>query len=408
MPAVNSGDTAWMLAASALVLFMTPGLALFYGGMGRSKNVLSTIMYSVISMGVVSLLWGLVGYTLAFGRDIGGVIGGFDFLGMQHVYGTTSQWAPTVPQPVFAAYQCMFAIIAPALITGAFAERMKFGAWVALAAVWSLLVYAPLAHWVWGGGWLQHLGVIDFAGETVIHLSSAGAALACVLAIGKRTGHGAEVYHPHNLPMTLLGAGILWFGWFGFNGGSALSSGHLAADAFLNTHFAAAAGMLSWLVFEAVRFGKPTSLGAASGAVAGLVGITPAAGFVGPISAMVIGIVVGGACFFGVQLKSRLGLDDALDVLGIHGGGGVFGMLLTGVFASLAINSAGANGLLQGNPKLLLAEMLGIVVALGYSFVITFGALKLIDATIGLRVTPEEEAAGLDVTEHAETAYILQ
>jgi Amt family ammonium transporter len=407
MHAVNTGDTAWLLASSALVLFMTPGLALFYAGMVRSKNALSTIMYSFICMGVVAVLWGLLGYTLAFGSDIGGVIGGLDFAAMRNVYGQVSPWAPTVPAAVFVAYQCMFAIIAPALISGAFAERMKFGAWIALVTVWSLLVYAPLAHWVWGGGWLQHLGVIDFAGETVIHLSSAAAALACVIVIGKRKGHGAEQYHPHNLPMTLVGAGILWFGWFGFNGGAALTSGQVAAGAFLNTHFAAAAGMLAWLLLEAWRFGKPTSLGAASGAVAGLVGITPAAGFVGPIPAMIIGAAVGSACFYGVQIKSKVGLDDALDVLGVHGVGGVCGMILTGLFASVAYNAAGANGLFHGNPQLLVSEIIGIVVSAGYSFVITFGALKLIDATIGLRVTQEEESVGLDVTEHAETAYIF-
>lgn len=407
MQAVNSGDTAWLITSSALVLFMTPGLALFYGGMGRAKNVLSTIMYSVICMGVVSVLWGLLGYSLAFGSDIGGVIGGLDFAGMRNIYGTVSSLAPTVPHPVFLGYQAMFAIIAPALITGAFAERMKFGAWVALLAAWSLLVYAPLAHWVWGGGWLQKLGVLDFAGETVIHLSSAGAALACVIVIGKRLGHGAEEYHPHNLPMTLLGAGILWFGWFGFNGGSALTSGHLASQAFLNTHFAAATGMLSWLLFEAWRFGKPTSLGAASGAVAGLVGITPAAGFVGPIAAMVIGLVVGGACFFGVQLKGKLGLDDALDVLGIHGVGGIFGMILTGALATVAVNSAGANGLLHGNVKFFLVELLALVVAFVYSFIITFVVLKVLEATVGLRVTEEDEVTGLDRSEHAETPYVL-
>ena len=365
LPKIDPGDTAWLLTSAAFVLFMTPGLALFYGGMVRAKNVLSTFMYSVICMGVVTILWGLLGYTIAFGSDVHGVIGGLDFLGMQNVYGTVSHWAPTVPQPAFVVYQCMFAIIAPALISGAFAERMKFGPWIALIAVWTLLVYAPLAHWVWGGGWLQQLGVIDFAGETVIHLSSAAAALACVLVIGKRLGHGAEEYHPHNLPMTLLGAGILWFGWFGFNGGAALT-----------------------------------------GAVAGLVGITPAAGFVGPIPAMVIGLVVGGACFFGVQLKSRFGLDDALDVLGVHGVGGVCGMLLTGLLASAAINGAGANGLLNGNPKLLLAEAIGIVVSVGWSFVVTFGALKLLEATIGLRAEPDAEAQGLDLSEHAERAYI--
>ncbi|HEY5472381.1 MAG TPA: ammonium transporter [Candidatus Limnocylindrales bacterium] len=335
------------------------------------------------------------------------MLGGFEFAGMQGIVGNVSSFAPSVPAAVFVAYQCMFAIIAPALITGAFAERMKFGAWVALLAVWSLAVYAPLAHWVWGGGWLQQLGVIDFAGETVIHLSSAAGALACVMVIGKRLGHGAEEYHPHNLPMTLLGAGILWFGWFGFNGGAALSSGQVAATAFLNTHFAAAAGMIAWLLLENWRLGKPTTLGAASGAVAGLVGITPSAGFVGPLAAMLIGAVVGGVCFLGINFKHRFGLDDALDVLGVHGVGGVTGMILTGLLATVAVNSAGANGLFHGNPRLLLVEIVGIIAAVGYSFVVTFGALKVIEATIGLRVTPEAEAVGLDVTEHAETAYIF-
>ena len=406
MHAVNNGDTSWLLVSSALVLFMTPGLALFYGGMVRAKNVLSTIMYSFICMGVVTILWVLLGYTLAFGHDIGGVIGGLDFAAMRNVYGQVSSYAPTVPAAVFVAYQCMFAIIAPALVSGAFAERMKFSAWLALVAVWTLLVYSPMAHWVWGGGWLQHLGVIDFAGETVIHLTSAGAALACVLVIGKRIGHGAEEYHPHNLPMTLMGAGILWFGWFGFNAGSALSSGQLAATAFLNTHLAAAAGMISWLLFENWRLGKPTTLGAASGAVAGLVGITPAAGFVGPLAALTIGFVVGGVCFAGVSLKTRLGYDDALDVLGVHGFGGVTGLVLTGLLATVAVNSAGANGLLHGNPKLLFAELVGIVASAGWSFVVTFGALKLIDATIGLRVTADAELVGLDLAQHSEKAYI--
>ena len=406
MHAVNNGDTSWLLVSSALVLFMTPGLALFYGGMVRAKNVLSTIMYSFICMGVVTILWVLLGYTLAFGHDIGGVIGGLDFAAMRNVYGQVSSYAPTVPAAVFVAYQCMFAIIAPALVSGAFAERMKFSAWLALVAVWTLLVYSPMAHWVWGGGWLQHLGVIDFAGETVIHLTSAGAALACVLVIGKRIGHGAEEYHPHNLPMTLMGAGILWFGWFGFNAGSALSSGQLAATAFLNTHLAAAAGMISWLLFENWRLGKPTTLGAASGAVAGLVGITPAAGFVGPLAALTIGFVVGGVGFAGVSLKTRLGYDDALDVLGVHGFGGVTGLVLTGLLATVAVNSAGANGLLHGNPKLLFAELVGIVASAGWSFVVTFGALKLIDATIGLRVTADAELVGLDLAQHSEKAYI--
>jgi ammonium transporter, Amt family len=406
MHAVNAGDTGWMLISSALVLFMTPGLALFYGGMVRAKNVLSTIMYSFICMGVVTILWAMLGYTLAFGHDIWGLIGGLDFAAMRGVYGQVNPLAPTIPAAVFVAYQCMFAIIAPALISGAFAERMKFSAWVALIAVWTLLVYAPMAHWVWGGGWLQHLGLIDFAGETVIHLTSAGAALACVLVIGKRIGHGAEEYHPHNLPMTLMGAGILWFGWFGFNAGSALSSGQLAGTAFFNTHLAAAAGMIAWLLVENWRLGRPTTLGAASGAVAGLVCITPAAGYVGPLAAIVIGLVGGCVCFAGVSLKTRFGYDDALDVLGVHGFGGVTGLVLTGLFATLAINSAGANGLLHGNPKQLLIEIVGIIASAGWSFIITFGALKLIEATIGLRVSPEAEFTGLDLTEHSERGYV--
>jgi len=408
MPNVNPGDTSWLLASAALVLFMTPGLALFYGGMVRSKNVLSTIMYSVIAMGVVTILWALLGYTLAFGPDVGGVIGRLDFAGLRNVFGAVTPYAPTVPMPAFVAYQCMFAIISPALISGAFAERMTFRAWVLMLAVWSLAVYAPMAHWVWGGGWLQQLGVIDFAGETVIHLTSAGAALACVLVIGKRRGHGAEEYHPHNLPMTLLGAGILWFGWFGFNGGSALASNGIAANAFLATHLAAAAGMLSWLVVEAWHAGKPTTLGAASGAVAGLVGITPAAGFVGPGAAIAIGLVVGAACYFGVSMKSKLGYDDALDVLGIHGVGGVSGMILTGVFATVAVNAAGKNGLLAGNPALLGSELVGVVAAFGYSFLVTFVVLKVIEKTVGLRAEPDAELSGLDLSEHAETAYIWQ
>ncbi len=394
-----------MITSAALVLFMTPGLALFYGGMVRGKNVLSTIMYSLIAMGVVTVLWAMLGYTIAFGHDIGGVVGGLDFAGMRDVLGHVSPYAPTIPAPVFVGYECMFAIIAPALISGAFAERMSFRAWVLLLVGWTLLVYAPLAHWVWGGGWLQHLGVLDFAGETVIHLSSAAAAAACVLVIGKRRGHGAEEYHPHNLPMTLLGAGILWFGWFGFNAGSALASNDIAGNAFLTTHFAAAAGMLAWLAFEVWHTGKPTSLGAASGAVAGLVGITPAAGFVGLLPALLIGAVVGGGCYWGVQLKNRFRYDDALDVLGVHGVGGILGMLLVGLFASTAINKTAANGLLFGNPRQLLVQVLAIVVAVAWSFGLTWVMLKLIDVTVGVRVSAEAEDMGLDLSEHAETGY---
>jgi ammonium transporter, Amt family len=394
-----------MLTSAALVLFMTPGLALFYAGMVRGKNVLSTIMYSFVAMGVVTVLWALLGYTIAFGHDIGGVVGGLDFVAMRDVIGHVSPWAPTIPAPVFVGYECMFAIIAPALISGAFAERMSFKGWFLLLCGWTLVVYAPLAHWVWGGGWLQHLGVLDFAGETVIHLSSAAAAAACVMVIGKRRGHGAEDYHPHNLPMTLLGAGILWFGWFGFNAGSALTSGDVAANAFLTTHFSAAAGMLAWLAFEVWHGGSPTTLGAASGAVAGLVGITPAAGFVGLMPALLIGALVGGGCYWGVQLKSRYRYDDALDVLGVHGVGGIIGMLLVGLFASKAINPAGANGLFFGNPAQMLPQLLGIAVALVWSFGLTWVMLKLIERTVGLRVSADAEDAGLDLSEHAETGY---
>lgn len=405
MQHINAGDTAWLLASAALVLFMTPGLAMFYGGLVRSKNVLSVMIGSFFCMGLVSVLWALLGYTLAFGHDVGGVVGGLDFVGLRGVFNSVSSWAPTVPAPAFVAYQMMFAIIAPALITGAFAERLKFKAWVLLLAGWSLLVYAPLAHWVWGGGWLQRLGVLDFAGETVIHLSSAAAAAACVIVVGKRRGFGSEAYHPHNLPMTLTGAGILWFGWCGFNGGSALSSGQVAAGAVLCTCLAAAAGMLAWLVVEGWHAGRPTTLGAASGAVAGLVGITPSAGYVGPLAALAIGAAVSIVCYIAVSAKPRLGYDDALDVLGIHGAGGVTGMVLTGLLASTAINPAATNGLIYGNWRFFLIELLAIAVAVGYSFFVTFGILKTIEATVGVRADSDAEYSGLDVSDHAENAY---
>jgi Amt family ammonium transporter len=404
---INAGDTAWMLASAALVLFMTPGLALFYGGMVRAKNVLSTIMQSFFAMGLVSVLWALVGYTLAFGPDKGGLIGGLQFLGLGGVIGTTHPLAPTVPHSVFAAYQGMFAIITPALITGAFAERMKFKAWVLLLAGWLILVYSPLAHWVWGGGWIGRMGALDFAGGTVVHISSAAAALACVLVLGKRRDHGKAEMQPHNLTLTLLGTGILWFGWFGFNAGSAYAANGLAGSAFLATHLSAAAGMLSWTLFESWHRGKATTLGAASGAVAGLVGITPAAGFVTPLAAIAIGLVVGAACYGGILLKDRFGYDDALDVVGVHGVGGATGAILTGVFAAKAVNAAGSNGLLYGNPALLVPQLIGVAATIAFSFTVTFVLLKAIDALVGLRVDEEAEFVGLDLTEHAETGYIL-
>jgi Amt family ammonium transporter len=406
----NTGDTAWLLTSAALVLFMTPGLALFYGGMVRSKNVLSTIMHSFFAMGIVTVIWALLGFTLAFGTAPGAInqfIGGFQYA---FLHGTTTgavPWAPTIPGSAFAMYQGMFAIITVGLITGAIAERMRFSAYVAFAAIWALIIYSPLAHWVWGGGWIMKMGALDFAGGTVVHISSAAAALALCLVLGKRSGHGKEEYHPHSLPLTLLGAGILWFGWFGFNAGSALGANNLAATAFMNTNLAAAAGMLGWLFVEKMRTGKPTTLGAASGAVAGLVGITPAAGFVEPMAALVIGLTVGVLCYFGLMIKDRFGFDDALDVVGIHGVGGTTGAILTGVFATVAVNSAGRNGLLYGNPMQLIPQIVGVLATIAFSFVISYAIAKALDATIGLRVSEEDEYRGVDLSEHAETGYTL-
>jgi Amt family ammonium transporter len=409
MPAVDTGSTAWMLVSTALVLFMTPGLALFYAGMVRSKNVLSSTMHSLFAMGLVSVIWAVIGYTLAFGSDAGGLglIGGLSHLGLDGVLGAvTGAGDSAIPTSVFAMYQGMFAIITVGLISGAVAERMKFKAFVAFAALWALLVYSPLAHWVWGGGWLQKLGALDFAGGTVVHIASAAAALAAALMLGKRSGYGSEELRPHNVPMSVLGAGILWFGWFGFNAGSALGSGQLAGSAFLATNLSAAAGMLAWTATEVLTGRKPTVLGAASGAVAGLVGITPAAGFVGPMPALAIGAITGCLCYFGLRLKSRFGFDDALDVVGVHGVGGTTGAILTGVFASLAVNSAGANGLLYGGGFALLGkQLIGVGATIAFSLLASLIILKLIDLTIGLRVDAESEATGLDVAEHAETGY---
>jgi Amt family ammonium transporter len=407
MPAIDTGSTAWMLVSAALVLFMTPGLALFYAGMVRAKNVLSSTMHSLFAMGLVSVIWAVVGYTLAFGHDAGGLIGGLQHLGLTGVLGSvTGTGTSAIPTSVFAMYQGMFAIITVGLITGAVAERMKFKAFVIFAILWSLVVYSPLAHWVWGRGWLQKLGALDFAGGTVVHIAAAAAALAAALVLGKRKGYGTEELRPHNIPMSVLGAGILWFGWFGFNAGSALGSGQLAGSAFMATNLSAAAGMLAWTLAEVLTGRKPTVLGAASGAVAGLVGITPAAGFVGPMPALAIGAIVGALCYFGLRLKSRFGFDDALDVVGVHGVGGVTGALLTGVFASLAVNSAGANGLLFGGGFVLLGkQIVGVIATIVFSFVLSFIILKLLDSTMGIRVDADAEAAGLDVSEHAETGY---
>jgi len=407
---MNQADTAFVLVSAALVMLMTPGLALFYGGMVRSKNILATLMENFILLGVVGVLWALWGYSLAFGPDVGHFIGNLDYLGLMGV-GTEpfKAYSETIPHQTFMIYQAMFAIITPALITGAFAERMKFSAFLVFMVLWVTLVYCPVAHWVWGdGGWLKNLGALDFAGGTVVHINAGIAALAAALVVGKRQGYGNHAtFIPHNLPMTVLGAGLLWFGWFGFNAGSALAANALASSAFTATHLAACAATLAWVGTEWLVRGKPTTLGAASGAVAGLVAITPAAGFVGPMAAILIGIGAGVICYLAVLAKPKLGYDDSLDVVGVHCVGGVWGALATGLFASKLVNSAGADGLFYGNPGQLLIQVIAIVVTMVFSFGVSYILFKILDATMGLRVTAEDEVAGLDITEHQETGYSL-
>ncbi len=403
---MNTGDTAFMIVATAMVMLMTPGLALFYGGMVRSKNVLSTLLQSFICLGVVSIIWVLYGYSLSFGPDVNGIIGNLDFAMLNGV-GAAPQEGSTIPHLVFCAFQLMFAIITPALITGAFAERIKFSAFLIFTVLWSTLVYFPVCHWVWGGGWISHHGGLDFAGGTVIHINSGAAALVAALLVGKRKGWGKEAMHPHNLGMTLLGAGILWFGWFGFNAGSALAADGIAANAFLTTQIAAACAALSWVFAEWIVMKKPTTLGAASGAVAGLVAITPACGFVTPVAAIIIGLVGGVLCYAAVLMKNRIGYDDALDVVGVHGVGGFWGALATGLFATTAVNSGGANGLFYGNPGLLMTQFLDAGITIIYSVVVSFIILKGIDVVIGLRVDVEDEVQGLDLTQHSEIGYTL-
>jgi ammonium transporter, Amt family len=410
---INTGDTAWMLTSSALVLMMTaPGLALFYGGLVRRKNGLATIMQSFVLMALISVQWVLWGYTLAFGPDHGGLVGGLDWLGLLGVEGVPNpDYAPTIPHQAYMIYQAMFAIITPALITGAIAERMKFSAFLVFSLLWATFVYDPLAHWVWGkGGWMGTnggIGALDFAGGTVVHISSGISALAAALVMGKRLGYPHEPMPPHNLPFAVVGAAMLWVGWFGFNAGSALSSGALATSAFVATNTATGAATLSWMFTEWATRGKPTVLGAASGAVAGLVAITPASGFVGPLSALVIGAVGGALCFFACNLKARFGYDDSLDVVGVHCVGGTTGALLTGLFASKVVNSAGADGLLFGNPAQFFTQLIAVVTTLVYCFVVAFILLKVVDSFIGLRVEEEEELAGLDLSQHGENAYTL-
>ena len=409
-PQIDKGDTAWILTSAALVLLMTaPGLALFYGGMVRQKNALATLMQSFIIMAVISVQWVLWGYSLAFGPDKGGLIGGLDYVGLRGVGGEPFEtYAKTIPHQAFAVFQMMFAIITPALITGAFAERKKFSAFLLFTVLWATIVYDPLAHWVWGdGGWLKKLGALDFAGGTVVHISSGVSALVCAIVLGKRRGYGHQPMPPHNLPMTVMGAGLLWFGWFGFNAGSALEANGLAVSAFLATNTGAAAAALGWMFTEWMTRGKPTVLGAASGAVAGLVAITPAAGFVGPVSSIVIGAVAGALCYSACNFKSRLGYDDSLDVVGVHGVGGTWGALATGLFASKAVNEAGGDGLFFGNPGQLWTQIIAVAATVVMAVVLTYAILKLVDALVGLRVSDEDEIAGLDLSQHSETAYAM-
>ena len=403
----DSGDTSWLLISAALVMLMTPGLALFYGGMVRTKNVLGTIMQSFIALGVITLQWAFYGYSLAFGPDVGHVIGNLDWAGLRGVgLDPFPDYSATVPHQAFMIFQMMFAVITPALITGAFAERFKFKTYLVFLILWSTFVYDPIAHWVWGtGGWIRNLGGLDFAGGLVVHISSGVSALAAALVVGKRKGYGNGLMPPHNVTMTLLGAGILWFGWFGFNGGSAIASGSLATSAFVVTQFSAASGALSWMIVEWARRGNPTVLGAASGAIAGLATITPASGFVGPISAIVIGLVAGALCYYAINLKNKFGYDDSLDVVGVHGVGSTWGVLATGLFATKVVNSAGNNGLFFGNSSLLGIQALSVISVWVYSFVVTLILLKVLDRTMGLRVSEEHEITGLDTSQHGETGY---
>ncbi|MDI6784954.1 MAG: ammonium transporter, partial [bacterium] len=393
---INNADTAWLLISTALVMLMTPGLALFYAGMVRSKNVLGTIMQSFTIMALISVQWVLWGYSLSFAPTIGHIIGNLSWLGLRGVgLDPNPDYAATVPHQAFMIFQGMFAVITPALITGAFAERKKFSAFLLFTLLWAMFVYDPIAHWVWStGGWLRNFGTLDFAGGTVVHISSGAAALAAALVIGKRRGFGSEHMPPHNLVLTILGAGILWFGWFGFNAGSAITSGALSTNAFVVTNTACAAAALTWMVVDWLMRGKPTALGVASGAVTGLVAITPGAGFVGPLSAIIIGAVAGIISNFAIMARMKLKIDDSLDVVAVHGMGGTWGALATGFFAQKTINSAGADGFFFGNPGLVGVQFLSIAVTWVYSFVLSFALLKLVDKLIGLRVSEEDEETG--------------
>jgi len=409
---IDSGATAWVLTSAALVAFMTPGLAFFYAGMVRSKNVLGMLMQNFFAMGLISVLWAVAGFSLAFGGT-GKYIGNFDFALMKDLAtieslpGYTGDFALAIPVLAFFAYQMMFAVITPALITGATADRLKFSAYAILIGIWAIIVYPTVAHWVFSpNGWLFQRGALDFAGGAVVHINAGAAALAVILVLGNRKGWPREAMPPHNLPFVMLGTGILWFGWFGFNAGSALLANGLAAQALVNTHLAAASGMLAWLLVEKLRAGHATTLGAASGAVAGLVAITPCAGFVGGAAPIIIGLVAGAVCYLALTLKTRFNFDDSLDVIAVHLVGGIIGALLLGLFADMKVNSLGFDGVLfGGGSKLLVNQLIAIGATFVFSFVVTWVVAKILDATIGLRVNQEDELVGLDQSQHAESAY---
>jgi ammonium transporter, Amt family len=406
MPSINSGDTAWVLISTALVLMMTPALAFFYGGMVRRKNILSTLNLSFITIALVSLQWVLIGYSLSFGKGLGGWLGGINYLGFNGVGAApNAEYAPTIPHAAFAAFQMMFAVITPALITGAFVERIKFKTYLLFTLIWATLVYDPVAHWVWGtGGVLRSLGALDFAGGTVVHILAGFSALAFALVIGKRKGFGTAPMEPHNIPFTVLGAGLLWMGWFGFNGGSALAADGLAVNALVTTNTAAAAAALSWMLIT-WRQNKPSVLGTVVGAVVGLVAITPAAGYVSPLAAIVIGGLASPISLLAIRLRQKMGLDESLDVWACHGMGGTWGALATGLFASKAINPAGADGLFYGNPSQFLIQAAAAAVSIAFAFGMTYGLARILKATVGLRVSHDEEEVGLDISEHGEPAY---
>jgi ammonium transporter, Amt family len=406
---MNTGDTAWVLTATALVLFMTPGLALFYGGMVRAKNILAMLMQNFFAMGIVAVLWVFVGYSLAFGGlGNGGFIGNFDFVGLK---GLGSETFGSIPALLFVAFQLTFAVITPALITGAIADRMRFAAWVGFIGLWSILVYLPVAHWIFAGGWLAERGALDFAGGAVVHVNAGAAALVLCIILKARRGWPREAMPPHSLPLTMLGTGILWFGWFGFNAGSALAANGVAAQAFINTFVAASAGMLAWLVVERLKAGHATTLGAASGAVAGLVAITPCAGFVGAVPSIIIGAAAGTVCYLAIQLKFRFKYDDSLDVVAVHLVGGLLGSILLGLFADASVNAAGKDGVFYGGGWSLFGEqVLAVAVVFAFSAVVTAAIAYGLKAVLpgGIRVGEEDESVGLDLTQHSEVGYSLE